>query len=464
VAAIDALLNLVVSQDAESLLLVEGQVPELFRAGERRPLSMPALGGEMICRFVEEVRAAGDGKRYVLEGKGHRTAFDVLLDKAGQMELRRAEAPSVGAPSPRPAAGTQSGTDEGRGDLSLIEALVRDAVAREASDLFLSTATDARMRIGVELEEITGTRVPSEAILALAPLGPSHREHLERHGSVDLALELGGARVRANVFRHNAGLAVAIRPIRRIRSLAELGLPADLAGLSELRDGLVLMVGPSSSGKSSTLAALIDHLNRTRARHVLTIEDPIEMEHESLQCLIHQREVGRDVESFATGLRAALRENPDVILVGEMRDRETFAAALTAAETGHLVFSTLHSGSAAMAIDRIIDSFPAHQQGEVRGQLSNVLRAVITQLLLPGTRPGELVAAVERMMVTHAVAHTIREGRTQQIATLIQTGRLEGMISLEASLAEHVQRGRITLATASSAARSPELLREILQG
>src|SRR5262249_53516261 len=234
-------------------------------------------------------------------------------------------------------------------------------------------------------------------------------------------------------------------------SLAELGLPKDLESLTDLSDGLVLLVGPSGTGKSTTLAALLEHLNQTRSRHVVTIEDPVEFEYVSNRCLVHQREVGRDVESFAAGLRAALRESPDVILVGEMRDSETFAAALTAAETGHLVFSTLHSGSAPMAIDRIIDSFPPHQQAQVRGQLASVLRAIVTQLLLPGAEPGRLVPAIERMHLTHAIAHKIRDGRGHQIGDAIHTGRADGMVSLEASPADLVRRGQITPATASAA-------------
>jgi twitching motility protein PilT len=256
-----------------------------------------------------------------------------------------------------------------------------------------------------------------------------------------------------------------VRPIRRrIRLLAELGLSKDLESLTELADGLVLLVGPTGTGKSTTLAALLEHLNQTRTRHVVTIEDPVEFEYENKRCLIHQREVGRDVESFAAGLRAALRESPDVIMVGEMRDSETFAAALTAAETGHLVFSTLHSGSAPMAIDRIIDAFPPHQQPQIRGQLASALRSIVTQVLLPTVEPGGVVAAVERMVVTHAIAHAIRDARGHQISDRIQSGRAEGMVSLETSLADLVRRGRISMATASAVARNQDVLRGLVQG
>jgi twitching motility protein PilT len=403
--------------------------------------------------------------RYVLEAKGARTEFVVSIEGESSLEFqlidgvaaapKDAAAPSL-APDAKPAA--RSGTHT-----AALEALVARAIEREAMDLFLSTAADARMRIQRDLEVIPGTRCTEEEITALLRLDERELTVLRQAGSVDLALDMGIGRVRANCFRHQQGLGAVLRPIsRRIRSLAELGLPADLRALAEYHDGLVLMVGPAGSGKSSTLAALIDHLNRTRARHIVTIEDPIEYEYAHGRCLIHQRELGRHVESFASGLRAALREGPDVILVGEMRDPETIAAALTAAETGHLVLSTLHSGGPAMAIDRIVDAFPPHQQAQVRLQLAGALRAVVTQLLLPSVRPGELVPAIEKAIVTHAVAHAIREGRGHQIVSQIQTGRDDGMVTLEHSLAELVRRGEISRETATAAARSRDLLGELL--
>jgi len=230
-----------------------------------------------------------------------------------------------------------------------------------------------------------------------------------------------------------------------------------------LLDGLVLLNGPAGSGKSTTLAALVSEINRTRATHVITLEDPIEYLHTPQRSLIHQREVGSHVESFSSGLRAALRESPDVILVGEMRDLETISLALTAAETGHLVLSTLHSGTGAMAIDRIIDVFPDAQQAQVRIQLASVLRAVVTQRLLPAQEPGERVPAVEVLRASYAIAAQIRERKTHQLATQIQLGQDEGMIPLERSLVELVRTGRITRETALAAARSPEELQRWLK-
>lgn len=480
-AAVDGLLSLLLAQGADTLTLTVGQVPELTKAGELRPLSMPPLLPELVGRFIEDVRAASaDGARYLHESKGTRTSF--AFEVAGENRIRftrddvPAAAPAV-VPAPRDATLVTAGASSPGGPDGVatalrptvevaagtaVAALIERALDAEATDLFLSTAADARMRVGMELHEVPRSRVDEGALLGLARLDAAHLERLEKHGSVDLGLRFGDAKLRVNLFRHLGGLAAAVRPLRRVRTLAELSLPADLEKLTEPIDGLVLLVGPTGSGKSSTLAALLDHVNATRARHILTIEDPVEYEYESRRCLVHQREVGRDVESFAAGLRAALRESPDVILVGEMRDRETFAAAMTAAETGHLVFSTLHAGNAAMAIDRIVDSFPPHQQTQVRAQLANVLRAIVTQLLLPGAQPGRLVPATERMFVTHAIAHKIREGRGHQITDLILTGRAEGMVSLEASLADLVRRGQISAATARAAARNPDVMREML--
>jgi twitching motility protein PilT len=225
---------------------------------------------------------------------------------------------------------------------------------------------------------------------------------------------------------------------------------------------MVLMVGTTGAGKSTTLGAIVELVNRTRARHVITLEDPVEFVYQPRRCLIHQREVGTHVESFATGLRAALRECPDIILVGEMRDRETVAMALTAAETGHLVLSTLHSGSAPMAIDRIVDIFPEHQQAQVRLQVAGSLRAVVTQRLLEGVLPGIRYPALEILMVNYAVAALIREGKTHQLATQIQTGRDDGMVALDASLLDLVRAGRISREVAVANARDPvELQRRV---
>jgi twitching motility protein PilT len=226
----------------------------------------------------------------------------------------------------------------------------------------------------------------------------------------------------------------------------------------------VLMTGTAGSGKSTTLVALIEHINRTAAKHVITIEDPIEYEYKHRRALVHQRQLGVHVSSFSEGLRAALRESPDVILVGEMRDHTTMAAALTAAETGHLVLSTLHAADAAMALDRIIDSFPEHQQTQVRYQLAAVLRAVVTQRLLPSRVLPQRVPAIEVLRVNTAVATKIREGRGHQIQSEIQKGRADGMLSFEVTLAALVRRGLLSAETAMAHSTSPTLMAEHLRG
>ena len=340
-----------------------------------------------------------------------------------------------------------------------------------ASDLLLSTGLPARVRLGGTLRE-TQLVCDAEQILSLAAMGwsPERRLEFERTGSVDIALDLSPGpgtrpvRFRVNLFRQQRGLAASIRPVRaEVPPLSQLGLPEDFKALVQYPSGLVLMTGPTGSGKSTTLASLIEHVNLSSAKHVLTLEDPVELQYVSKRAIIHQREVGTDVESFASGLRAALREDPDIILVGEMRDQDTIAAALTAAETGHLVLSTMHSASAGMAIDRIIDVFPGPKQPQVRLQLASVLRAVITQVLLP-SRGLERVPAYEKMIVTAAVASQIREGRAHQIANQIQTGRAEGMQSLEQSLLALLRAGRISIEAAMDVAPDPDSLRRAYRG
>jgi twitching motility protein PilT len=305
-------------------------------------------------------------------------------------------------------------------------------------------------RMGL-ISRLEGDVPEAPQILQLLPDDASLRD-FERSGSADFAvrwdLPHGSRRFRINLFRHVDGVAAALRPIRqRIPSLAELDLPESLLDLVSFPFGLVLVTGASGSGKSTTLAALIDHLNRTRSRHIITIEDPVEFEHPEIQCLIHQREVGSDVESFGSGLRAALRENPDVILLGELRDLDTISAALTAAETGHLVLGTLHSGSASAAVNRIVDVFPGHQQSHIRTQLATSLRAVLAQRLVP-TRSKGLVPALEKLLVTPAVANGIREGHDHYLRNAMLTGGEEGMVTLERSLALLVRKGTIDRETA----------------
>jgi len=353
-----------------------------------------------------------------------------------------------------------------------IDGLLEQVLEESASDLLLSSGQPGAMRVDGAWTELPRSEVTEEMLRGLLEpfmTGP-RRASLEQTGSVDLTYvqraENGrrARRFRVNLFRQTGGYSAAFRPIREeIPTFAQLNLPDAVRTLADAPHGLVLVTGAAGSGKSTTLAAVLEHLNRTRAKHVITLEDPIEYLYQRRRCIVHQREIGIHVESFASGLRAALREAPDIILVGEMRDRETIAAALTAAETGHLVLSTLHTGSAPMAIERIVDVFPADQQTQVRTQLASVLRTVLTQRLLPSSRPGLRVPVVELMHVNHAVASLIRDGRVHQLLNVIQTSREEGMITLERSLVELVRTGRISREAAQRATADQTQLEEWLK-
>jgi twitching motility protein PilT len=480
VAAIDSLLALIETQNAQGIALAPGEIPSLFGGGAARALTMPPLDGSVFATLLAEVLGPEDratlgttgaceaayvsaaGKAFVVQAKRVGETVSLRVTEAGGSGHARPPRPLSAPPSERSA-----NTPGARRTTTTIEHLLVAAVDEEASDVILSAGNETTLRVGGELRELPGTRFANEEIAAFfaALLTEAQRRTLDQRGSVDLAYDLGrgpGAdvgttRFRVNVFRQMGGLGAAFRPIRdRIPTLAELHLPPSLVGLTEPRSGLVLMTGTAGSGKSTTLAALLQVMNQTNARHIITLEDPIEYRHPRHRCLIHQREVGQHVDSFASGLRAALRESPDVILVGEMRDRETIALALTAAETGHLVLSTLHSGSGPMAIERIVDVFPEHQQAQIRVQLAGVLRSVVTHRLLPSVEPVGRVPALEIMMVTYAVAAQVREGKTHQLASAIQTGRDDGMVPLERSLVDLVRSGCITRETAARAARDPD--------
>jgi twitching motility protein PilT len=446
-AAIDSMLRLIQVRNAELLVIASDEVPQLRRTGEVQPLTMPAVAAPIVAAMVGEV--LDDLARAKLKSTGSvetsytlgQHTFSLFVEARGD-GYRIACRPAAGGPAPR--ASTPSPAPP-RIKATELHELLRRAAAQGASDVLLSAGQPPRMRLGGELTPLDPAPSADDEIRAL--LDDARRAELERHGSADTALDLGpdAPRFRVNVFRQRAGLAAALRPVRRtIPTLDELHLPSDLHDLVRYPSGLVLLAGRAGSGKSTTLAALIEHLNRTRAKHIITLEDPIEYEYEPRRCLIHQREVGAQLDDFASGLRASLRESPDVLLVGEMRDRETIAAALTAAETGHLVLSTVHSASAAGAIDRIVDVFPEHQQTQVRLQLALVLRAVVSQVLVAGVAAPARFPAYEKMVVTPAIASQIRDGKLHQIPSLIQTGRDHGMVPLERTLEALVRSGTIT--------------------
>ena len=316
-----------------------------------------------------------------------------------------------------------------------IDSLLALAAARGASDLHLSAGLPPLLRIDGEL-----TRLEQPA-LAAEPLGAALAEFRARHADGAGGVDAGGARFRAHVFRHHRGPGAAFRLVpAQVPTLDDLGMGAVFRAMARAAHGLVLVAGATGSGKSTTLAALVDHINATRAAHILTIEDPIEFIHAPRRCLVSQRQAGRHARSFATALRSALREDPDVILIGEMRDPETIRLALTAAETGHLVLATLHAPSAPNAIDRIIDAFAGDERNAVRAMLSQSLHAIVAQILLRRVGGGR-VAAREILLATPAVRNLIRERKIAQLYSAMQTGAAAGMRTLEASLRELAAEG-----------------------
>jgi twitching motility protein PilT len=504
-SAIPSLLRVMTLRDAEAIVLEAGKVPSLRRRGQVEALAMPALEAKLLTEFAAplvEGRPADDWPAVVpfQDGSGGRYQCTIEKVAAGlRIVVRPGKAPppaappappppaadakptawwakpapapaASAAPAPAPAASAAPAAPASppapraphpeladpaaaaRAGLARLARLLETpvAIAREhrASDVLLSTGRTPRFRLDGRIEAIDVAIDDAELAACVAELG----------SSTDHGLEIAGTRLRVNVFDHLGGVGVAARLIRdRVPTLGELALPPELLSIVDQRDGLVLACGPTGSGKSTTLAALVDQLDQRRAAHVITLEDPIEYRFEGRRCLIHQREVGQHVPSFAAGLRAALREAPDVILLGELRDRETIAAALTAAETGHLVLATLHAPNAAGAIDRVIDAFPDSQQRQIRWQLAAVLRTVITQYLLPRRDGGRAVAA-EVVPVTPAVANIIRKGDLHTLPTAIQSGREAGMIPLERSLARLVESGAVAPQVVKRVAADHDLL------
>ncbi|MGI9860045.1 type IV pilus twitching motility protein PilT [Moorella naiadis] len=328
-----------------------------------------------------------------------------------------------------------------------IKTILAAAAAAGASDVHLAVGLPPVFRVNGELQ-VQHQWEPLDGGIAeslVRPMVGERWEIFQEQGEIDLAYSLPGVgRFRVNVFHQRGSTGAAIRLIPRvIPDLNSLGLPPVVGELAERRHGLVLVTGPTGSGKSTTLAALVDKINRERRCHIITLEDPIEYLHQHRLSIVNQREVGSDTHSFARALRAALRQDPDVILVGEMRDLETIATAITAAETGHLVLATLHTSSAIQSIDRIIDVFPPHQQGQIRIQLADTLEGVITQQLLPRVDRVGRVAAVESLIATPAVRNLIREGKTHQLVSSLQTGARYGMQTMDAALRQLVERGVI---------------------
>lgn len=452
-SAIPSLLRVMTLRDAEAIVLEVGKVPSLRRRGQVEALAMPALEEQLLAEFAgplvngRELPATAvfqdsGGGAYQCTFERGANGLRLVARKAPGTQAAPAvtKAPAKPAPAkppaPAPARVSQprievpstpaAATDAMARLVALLGELVAAARARGASDLLLSTGQAPRLRVDGRVEPLDHHVDDAELAACVTGLG----------SNTDHSVDVNGTRLRVNAFDHLNGFAIAARLIReQVPSLADLALPPELGNVVDQRDGLVLVCGPTGSGKSTTLAALIDLLDQRRSAHVITLEDPIEYRFNPRRCVIHQRELGVHIPTFAAGLRAALREAPDVILLGELRDKDTIAAALTAAETGHLVLATLHAPNAIGAIDRMIDAFPDVQQRQVRWQLAAVLRTVVTQFLLP-RRDGGRAAAFELVPVTAAVANIIRKGDLHTLPTAIQSGRDAGMIPLERSLAK----------------------------
>lgn len=439
-ARLDPLLRELAKHQASALVLEPGRRPELSDSGGVREVSKTVLQSEQISILVKETTPPGSNGRFRYSLEGHDFDFNVTEDSGvvrAEISLAGVE-PVAAAPEPQPKSGR----------LPEISVLLDALVARQGSDLHLSSKQKPRMRIDGELLELSEyvAPKPDELCERLWKVTPErNRTEFEDQHDTDFALELPGqARFRVNLFEDRAGVAAVFRQIPyEVPSFEQLGLPDVLRSLAQLSKGLVLVTGPTGSGKSTTLAALVDLVNETRPDHIITIEDPIEFVHTSRLSLIHQREPGLHTASFGQALRAALREDPDVILVGEMRDLETIGIAMETAETGHLVFGTLHTTTAPSTVERIVDQFPGDRQEQVRMMLADSLRAVVSQTLLKKVGGGR-VAALEILICTPAVSNLIREGKTFQIASAMQIGRQFGMVTQTDALCDLVKRKMVT--------------------
>ena len=444
-ARLDQLIRVLHEQRADSLQLAVGKPAVLLRDGTSRPVTKDPLSDAQIVALVREIApadaATGIGSPAPVRF-GYRAPSGTVEVEArgGDVTLRPGPATGAVAPPGRSEA-------EQREARAAMDALLQQLVEAGASDLHLRTGEPPLLRQSGELvrmgaeQPIDGDRL--EALLT-SIMAPKELAELREANDTDWAYELEGlARFRCNAGRDRRGPMAVFRTIPgRVMTADDMGLSREVQNLCYLTKGLVLVTGPTGSGKSTTLAALVDLINRTRKDHILTIEDPIEFVHQSKQCLVTQRQVGLHTRSFKQALRAALREDPDIVLMGEMRDLETVSIALETAETGHLVFGTLHTTTASSTIDRIIDQFPADRQSQVRVMLSESLRGVIAQTLCRKIGGGR-VAAREILLTIPAVSNLIREGKTFQIPSIMQTNRKTGMVTLNDALMELVDQGLV---------------------
>ena len=468
-AQLDKLLSVMIQKSAEALYLDEDQASTLKLEGNDTPLTK-ALNGPQVVALLKEIAppqasANLDGKVPVkfqytnAEGvflvramlQGNKWHCQLTVDDKGEFERRTGMFRAVDlesgvvtttAQAAPPVADTAALKDPHKARLEM-ERLLRILVDKGGSDLHLRVTEPPIIRRSGEMERLEGAKFTDEALTDLLQsiIPDRNKKEFAEHNDADFAYEIEGvARFRANVLKDRKGIAAVFRVIpSNIVTADQLGVTPEVQKLCYLTKGLVLVTGPTGSGKSTTLCALVDLVNRSRSDHVITIEDPIEFVHENKSCIVTQRQVGVHTDSFKSALRAALREDPDIILVGELRDLETVAIAIETAETGHLVFGTLHTTTAASTIDRLIDQFPADRQEQVRTMLSESLKGVVSQVLCKKIGGGR-VAAREILLVTSAVSNLIREGKTFQIPSIMQTSKRIGMVTMNDTLLDLVEK------------------------
>lgn len=469
----------VAGEKGERLEMIGGQLPVLWAGGNtvrgQRPVANEELEAFLDAvvpphRLIsfelgEEVRFGVPvaGKSFLAFAQRIGGVVKVTVDFLATPDPEAAKIPALPKVPKPPATSAVSPLVE-----RPLDKLLLTLVSTGGSDLHLSAGVKPMMRLSGEMTPVPGVDLvlTSEHILLMCDeIAPAYnRREFREANDTDFAYELPGvARFRVNMFRDRRGVGAVFRQIpHRIMSLEELGLPECVKNLCLLSKGLVLVTGPTGSGKSTTLAAMVDFINENRADHIITIEDPIEFVHENKRCLINQREVYSHTESFKKALRAALREDPDIVLVGELRDLETMAIALETAETGHLVFGTLHTTTAVSTVDRIIDQFPADRQQQIRMMLSDSLKGVIAQILLR-RKEGGRVAAYEILLGTPAVSNLIREGKTHQVPSIMQTQKRLGMQLLNDHLAQLVRSGAVDPEEALAKSQDKEGLRTLLK-
>ncbi len=393
-----------------------------------------------------------------------------LLNAQTQYLARQAGAPAPSAPAPAPAAKPSApapvasaprpaAPSRPTGAMPTLEQILAKAVEAKASDVHVHSGAPIQFRINGVLKEIKTGALDADTTAALltSVLTPEQKAQLLETFDLDLALQLPCGRFRVSMYKQQRGFDAVFRPISATPpTLEQLGLPASMKRLTEFHQGLVLVTGPAGCGKSSTLAALVNMVNESRHDHIITVEDPIEYVHSGKGCIVNQRQAGKHTLSFANALRAALREDPDVIVIGELRDLETMALAITAAETGHLVMGTLHTNNAIRTINRILDAFPPKQQSQIRAMVSESLRAIVSQRLLPSADGTKRVVATETLFVKPAVSNLIRDQKTFQIRSIMQTGRSEGMSLLDDSLVDLVKAKLITNEAAKRVGEDPK--------